>query len=164
MIKGKINVNWSEKDYKNLSWSHLTVKQDVNVNIVDGTTPTDRNGVSACNENLPDALTETAKSFGLAKTVCAVSRMDPGQTLPYHKDKYQEYIKRNDIQDTTNITRIIVFLHDQKPGHQLWIENEICMGPAGSYFGWTSGTEHMAANLGYESRYVLQITGVSQDE
>ena len=56
-----------------------------------------------------------------------------------------------------------MFLHEQKAGHQLWIQDKICTGPAGSYFGWGKDVEHMAANLGNEDRYILQITGVSQD-
>jgi hypothetical protein len=53
-----------------------------------------------------------------------------------------------------------VFLHDQKAGHQLWIKDQICLGPAGSAFGWSFGTEHMAANLGWDDRYILQVTGI----
>lgn len=74
---------------------------------------------------------------------------------------FKTYIKRNDIAPEDKITRIIVFLHKPKAGHQLWIEDEICTGDAGSYFGWEQDTVHMAANLGSEMRYILQITGVS---
>ena len=62
--------------------------------------------------------------------------------------------------DQDEIIRIIVFLHEQKAGHQLWIEDKVCVGPAGSYFGWGKGIEHMAANLGSEDRYILQVTGI----
>ena len=165
MIKGTVSVNWTHKDYADLSYTQKNlIKSSTSVEIVDNTSPNQSNGAFICNENLPSVFTETAKTFGLADTVCAVSRMDPGQYLPFHKDKYPTYIQRNNIQDASKLLRIIVFLHDQKPGHQLWIEDAICMGPAGSYFGWHHNANHMAANLGFESRYVLQITGVSQDE
>ena len=64
------------------------------------------------------------------------------------------------IDEQKEIIRIIVFLHEQKAGHQLWIEDKVCVGTAGSYFGWTKGVEHMAANLGSEDRYILQVTGI----
>ena len=64
------------------------------------------------------------------------------------------------IDEQKEIIRIIVFLHEQKAGHQLWIEDKVCVGPAGSYFGWGKGIEHMAANLGSEDRYILQVTGI----
>ena len=164
MIKGTISVTWSEKDYKDLSYSPQTVKQhQASIKVINEKI-TDHNGIYMCNKNLPDVFEQAGKIFNLQKTVCVINRMDPGQYLPFHTDNYPTYIKRNNIQDTSKLTRIIVFLHDQKPGHQLWIEDDICMGPAGSYFGWHFNTKHMAANLGYESRYILQITGVSQDE
>ena len=99
----------------------------------------------------------------LEKKVVAVNKFTPGQILPFHSDKYEEYKRRNNIKhkDQDQISRYIVFLHDQKAGHQLWIEDQICTGPAGSAFGWRFGTEHMAANLGHEDRYVLQVTGIN---
>ena len=96
----------------------------------------------------------------LKKVVVAVNKLTPGQILPYHTDKYQTYKTRNNITEQDEIVRIIDFLHDQKAGHQLWIEDNICVGPAGSYFGWGKGVEHMAANLGNDDRYILQVTGI----
>ena len=88
--------------------------------------------------------------------------MEVGQVLPWHKDGYVTFIKNKQVQDKNSIMRIIVFLQDSIPGHQLWIKDKICMGPAGSYFAWEGETEHMAANLGIEARYVLQLTGVKR--
>ena len=87
---------------------------------------------------------------------------EPGKVLPYHTDKYTTYIARNQIKKEAipDIQRYIVLLHDQKAGHQLWIQDQICIGSAGSYFGWGYGVEHMAANLGNEDRYILQVTGL----
>ena len=163
MIKGKIPVSWSQQDYQNLTFFTKTKEQhNESYDLVKGTGHVDDNGVYICNENIPDVLTNVGNLFDLEKKICVVNRMNPGQVLPFHKDKCLAYIERNKIINIKNITRIIVFLHDQKPGHQLWINDKICMGPAGSYFGWNIDTEHMAANLGYEPRYILQITGLSK--
>jgi hypothetical protein len=58
--------------------------------------------------------------------------------------------------------RIIVLLNDGKPGQQLWIGDQLCVGSAGSWFSWTGSKEHMAANLSKSPRYVLQITGLAK--
>ena len=113
-----------------------------------------------CFENLPAKFYDAVKDLGLNKVVVAVNKLTPGQILPYHTDKYKTYKERNGITEQDEIVRIIVFLHEQKAGHQLWIEDKVCVGPAGSYFGWEKGVEHMAANLGSEDRYILQVTGI----
>ena len=58
------------------------------------------------------------------------------------------------------IIRIILFLHNQEPGQQLWIKNKLCVGLAGTYYGWGREVLHMAANLSVTNRYTLQITGI----
>ena len=165
MIKGNIPVTWLESDYKHQTeWLEKTKEEHIaSIDLVEGIKLNNNDhGVFIWNTDLPQVFYNIAENFNLKKTVCVVDRMDPGQVLPFHRDKYQTYIKRNNIQRKEDIIRIIVFLHDQKPGHQLWVENEICMGDAGSYFGWHADTKHMAANLGYEPRYILQITGLKQ--
>ena len=158
MIKGEITVTWNEHDYKNLSWvTNETPEEKFNA-LVDTTRY--NVGVFMCYENLPKVFTEAGESFRLDKTVVAVNKLVPGQILPYHTDRYETYRKRNNITDNDTIKRVIVFLHDQKAGHQLWIKDKVCVGPAGSFFGWDQGTEHMAANLGQEDRYILQVTGI----
>ena len=111
-------------------------------------------------EKLLAKFYDAVSTLPLEKKVVAVNKLSPGQILPYHTDKYQTYKTRNNIADNDVVQRVIVFLHNQKAGHQLWIEDRVCVGEAGSYFGWDQGTEHMAANLGHEDRYILQVTGV----
>lgn len=160
MIKGNIPVIWDEQDYKKLNW--VLPEPDKHEEKFNATVDITKYqvGVSMCYENLPKVLLDAGKMFELEKTVVAVNKLEPGQILPFHRDKFAAYKKRNNILDSDNIIRIIVFLHDQKAGHQLWINDEICLGNAGSYFGWLKDTEHMAANLGHEDRYIMQITGV----
>jgi hypothetical protein len=160
MIRGNIDVTWSAEDYTNLEWYK-------NPNPLE---KFDADGISTnlykdidtyiCNSNIPDVFYKVANQFNLKNYVIAINKMVPGQILPYHSDKYLTYISRNNISLNSNIARIIVFLHDQKLGHQLWIDHNICLGNAGSYYGWKNNTKHMSANLGLENRYILQITGV----
>ena len=160
MISGKIDVTWTEEDYINLPCFTNEAHEEKFNSTVD--TSTYDVGVDMCFENLPDVFQNIKDSFNLFKPVIAVNRLQPGKILPFHRDLFNTYIKRNDIAPEDKITRIIVFLHKPKAGHQLWIEDQICVGDAGSYFGWEQDTVHMAANLGSEMRYIIQITGVKQ--
>jgi len=158
MINGQIAVTWTEQDYKNLQFNdveNVVSRSDYSAN-----TDNYNVAVSSVFENLPQVFHDAVKFLDLQKTVIAVNRMTPEQILPFHTDKYATYKKRNNVSDHADIKRVIVFLHDQKAGHQLWIEDKICVGPAGSYFGWNTGDEHMAANFGKQDRYVLQVTGI----
>ena len=88
-------------------------------------------------------------------------RMTSGTVMPTHKDLYKAYIKRFDLQGQEHtIRRAIVLLEDWKPGHYLEILGEPCIKwSAGTVVEWTYDTPHMAANIGIDPRYTLQITG-----
>jgi len=96
--------------------------------------------------------------FDIDDSVYAFAKYTPGMILPWHRDNYPTYT-RNKSAAVEQIVRIMVFLHDPAPGHQLWINNKFCTGPAGTWFSWQGSTKHMAANLGEVDRYVIQITG-----
>ena len=97
--------------------------------------------------------------FYLQDPVLDLSLYHPGMILPWHHDTYPTYMSRRGLTDADRIVRIIVFLHDPAPGHQLWIGDIFCAGNAGSWFSWQGHQMHMAANLGQQDRYVAQITG-----
>jgi hypothetical protein len=88
-------------------------------------------------------------------------RMKTGTVMPTHSDLYKKYIEIFHLQGQEhNIRRAIVFLEDWKSGHCFE-----AMGvpytnwQAGQVVEWTYDTPHMAANIGLEDRYTLQITG-----
>lgn len=153
MRHGKIKKTWTTRDLKKLKFRQgdptKTFGQKVIKNV----------GASICNE-LPKKFTAIAENFDLRECVVAVQKMTAGQVLPWHVDRYKTFIKNKKIKDKKSIMRIIVFLEDPSPGHQLWIGDKFCTGKAGSYFSWSYDTKHMAANLGENDRYTLQITGI----
>ena len=162
MILGKIKKTWSPRDFKNLNYhlgnagkpfAKIGASNDTMQNYKDSA------GAYLCND-LPKKFIKIAESFGLDKTVVAMQKMNVGQVLPWHIDTCSTYIKNNNIKNKKDIIRIIVFVDDTRPGHQLWIKDMLCAGEAGSYCGWKFGTKHMAANLGEQDRYTLQITGI----
>jgi len=162
MIQGSVTQSWQEQDYINLEFEKRIGGQYTHTGFNNLTSmPIDSSMISVevCSNNLPSCFTDIAKHFKFKKFVVAVNKMNPGYVLPFHSDTYNRFRKNFDIAEDVEIHRIIVFLHDPEPGHQLWIEDTMCNGSVGNYFGWTSSIEHMAANLGKVDRYTLQITG-----
>ena len=88
-------------------------------------------------------------------------RMNTGTILPTHGDLYTKYITLFGLHGQEHkIRRAIVFLEDWKSGHYFEHMGEPCVNwTAGQVMEWTYDTPHMAANMGLEPRYTLQITG-----
>jgi hypothetical protein len=88
-------------------------------------------------------------------------RMNTGTVLPVHGDLYVKYIDLFDLDGQQHrIRRAIVFLEDWQPGHYAeYMGSPMVSWTAGTVIEWPYDTPHMAANLGLEPRYTLQITG-----
>lgn len=88
-------------------------------------------------------------------------RMNTGTVLPTHGDLYVKYINLFQLQGQEHsIRRAIVFLEDWKSGHYFEAMGEPRVNwRAGDVVEWAYDTPHMAANIGLEPRYTLQITG-----
>ena len=179
---GTVPVTWSRDDYVNIPWSPLETKL-VSSDIQNKENPpflTDSENFeryqgyfqignyvpdfekvsegSFVPEHVDKIFGPSVRSFDLDDLVYAFAKYVPGQILPWHQDAYPTYA-RNKGASLEEIVRIMIFLNDPAPGHQLWIEDKLCTGPAGSWFAWQGATKHMAANIGEEDRYVIQITG-----
>jgi hypothetical protein len=92
-------------------------------------------------------------------------RMPTGTILPTHSDLYIKYIDLFGLKgQEQTIRRAIVFLEDWKSGH--YFESQgvpLTEWTSGTVVEWTYDTPHMAANIGIEPRYTLQITGHVDD-
>lgn len=112
---------------------------------------------------LPDVLKSDLlyKEFDwLENRIYAVHRMNPGTLLPMHRDLYRYFKNNNNEFDIDDIVRVIVFLSDWHSGQILEIESAMIVEwQAGDWVTWRGGDAHLAANLGHENRYTLQITG-----
>jgi hypothetical protein len=104
---------------------------------------------------------EHFESLGWKDVGTAYYRMTSGTVMPVHQDRYVKYIDLFDLKGKEHtIRRALVLLEDWCSGHYL----EVMGRP---YVDWTAGTTvewiydipHMAANIGLEPRYTLQITG-----
>ena len=179
---GTVPVTWKPEDYINIPWAPLDTKL-VNANVqnlenppfwTDGKNFERYQGYFQIGNYVPDfekisqgsfvpdsvdkIFGPAVRSFHLDNMVYAFAKYAPGQILPWHQDGYPTY-RRNNNAELDEVVRIMVFLHDPAPGHQLWIEDKLCDGPAGSWYAWQGDTTHMAANLAEVDRYVIQITG-----
>lgn len=96
------------------------------------------------------------KDIGLA-----FYRMPTGTVMPVHSDLYKRYIELFNLQgQEQSIRRALVLLEDWKPGHYLEVKGRPYVDwEAGTTVQWAYDTPHMAANVGLEDRYTLQITG-----
>lgn len=91
------------------------------------------------------------------------SKFKPGQYFPMHQDRYGFFSKKYGINDPNQVWRYILFLEDSKPGHILQVGEDIYyQWKAGDCVKWQGTTPHLAANLGIEDRYTLQITGIKK--
>lgn len=88
-------------------------------------------------------------------------RMNPGTILPTHQDLYKRYIDIFKLQgQEQSIRRAVVFLEDWQPGHYAEYNDQPWTSwSAGWTVEWNYDTPHMAANMGSQPRYTLQITG-----
>lgn len=91
----------------------------------------------------------------------AYYRMTSGTVMPVHKDRYKRYIELFDLQgQEQKIQRALIMLENWSSGHYLEVLGQpIVKWQAGTVVQWIYDVPHMAANLGLEPRYTLQITG-----
>jgi hypothetical protein len=87
--------------------------------------------------------------------------MTTGTVMPVHRDLYKKYIERFELQGKEHtIFRALILLEDWKPGHYLEVLGiPYTQWSSGQVVEWAYDTPHMAANIGLEDRYTLQITG-----
>lgn len=101
------------------------------------------------------------ESLGWKDIGCAYYRMTSGTVMPVHEDRYVKYISLFDLKGREHtIRRSLVLLEDWRPGHYLEILGKpVVEWVAGTVVEWIYDAPHMAANIGLEDRYTLQITG-----
>ena len=104
---------------------------------------------------------ELYKSMGWKDVGVAYYRMPTGTVMPNHSDLYKRYVEVFNLQGREHtINRALVLLEDWKSGHYLEVMGKpVVDWLAGTVVEWTYDTPHMAANIGLEYRYTLQITG-----
>jgi hypothetical protein len=86
-------------------------------------------------------------------------RMGTGVILPTHKDTYKKYREIFGVR-LKDCVRVVVYLEDWASGHISEVDGvPITDWRAGDYVFWESDTPHLAANIGLDKRFTLQLTG-----
>lgn len=163
---GNVGVTWNVADFKNLSWTRKPFNDAKQLEAWKqaGFTHTNFNGLLV-DASVPGAVPAWAwnlarEEFKYDNLGVSIFCMMPGDIIPNHQDTYVKYRQVFNIKDPNTIWRSLVMLDDWKSGHYLEIAGIAEVNwRAGNTFTWNYDTPHMAANIGQEPRYTLQITG-----
>jgi hypothetical protein len=155
---------WHDDDYKNLQYEYLPHKDQAMVDrwIHDGYQHMNLNGAVVNEKNSIPAWANTVlQKLNWQETGVNLYRMNTGDILPTHSDHYITYQRIHSIGDPSTIWRCVVFMEDWKSGHYFEIDKTPLVNwQAGDYVVWNYDVPHMAANIGPEPRYTMQITGI----
>lgn len=89
-------------------------------------------------------------------------RMNPGDILPLHHDTYSAFRRIYNVASGRHIRRYIIFLESWQGGHYFEIDGTAVVDwRAGDVVYWHDDISHVAANIGQQPRYTLQITGLA---
>lgn len=96
------------------------------------------------------------------KDVCtSYYKMETCTILPVHQDTYKRYAEIYQLHGKEHsIKRAVIFLEDWHSGHYIELNGQAYTGwRKGFCLHWSYDEPHMAANIGLNPRYTLQVTG-----
>lgn len=161
--KGKINSNII-KEYKNLTYINKPFNDKDTIQRWKSLGHNYQNYTGLMrdqSQKLPGWCYEVAKQLPLQNSGITLYCMTPGIIMPEHSDTFIKYKEIMKLKSTDDVGRAVVFLEDWKSGHYFEInETPIVNWRKGDYILWKNDTPHMAANLGKENRYTMQVTGI----
>ena len=115
-------------------------------------------------QQLPDWCFNVLEQIPLQNSLITLYCMTPGTIMPEHSDAFVKYREILSLKETDNVGIAVIFLEDWKSGHYFEIdETPIVDWKKGEYVLWKNDTPHMAANLGKENRYTMQVTGIYEN-
>jgi hypothetical protein len=110
---------------------------------------------------MPEWISTLENLFGMCDQTYTFYRMNTLEIMPVHSDHYNTYCRIHNT-STDKVERVILMLEDWKPGHYFELDGVGYVNwKAGDWFKWRGDVPHAASNIGVESRYTLQITGMS---
>ena len=78
--------------------------------------------------------------------------------MPEHEDTYPRFREIYGEPDINKICRVLIFLKIGRLDITLMDRKPYTNWKKSDYLWWTGDTTHLAANLGKENRYTMQIT------
>lgn len=165
IVKYNLEVFWDD-EFKNLNYTNEQFNDPDNLKLwTDLGFPNKFTG-DMCDMRSPqpswnDKFVQHFVNLGWKDIGTSYYRMMPGTVLPTHGDLYKKYIDLFNLQgQEQSIRRAVVLLEDWKSGHYFeGLGTPLTQWKAGQVIEWIYDTPHLAANIGFEPRYTLQITG-----
>jgi hypothetical protein len=159
-------VNFWDNSFKSLEYMHEPFNDTAQLMTWRGQGFADRFTGAMCDmrsqqPSWNDQFIKIYENLGWKDIGTSYYRMSSGTILPTHRDLYKKYIELFNLQGLeSTIRRAVVFLEDWRPGHYAeYLGSPYVNWKAGDTVEWIYDTPHMAANMGVEPRYTLQITG-----
>ena len=159
---GHINPFWTD-EYKHLDFAMKSYNNldDINIWRVKGLVHKEIVGgelFSLFEEGKLPWADKFFKLFGGKNSSINFFKMNSGDILPYHHDTYKRFREIHNLKETDTVYRALVFLEDRKEGHIFEVDGKLLDWKAGDFAMWENDTRHLAANIGTEPRYTVQIT------
>lgn len=169
ILKYKLDVFWND-EYKKLNYIQEPFNDPVSVSQWLGQGYSSKFAGEMCDMRYTqpawnNKFIEHFAQLGWKDIGTSYYRMTTGTVLPVHGDLYLRYVNLFNLQGQEHtIRRAIVFLEDWKPGHYFEARGVANTNwSAGDVIEWAYDEPHMAANIGLEPRYTLQLTGHIND-
>lgn len=94
--------------------------------------------------------------------VVSITRLDPGQTVPWHQDKH--FMLQQKFGSGVTL-RYLIFLEDWKTGHYFEMHDEpYVKWNAGDYVTIKREDWHLGGNMGLQPFYSAQVTVLTVDK
>lgn len=89
--------------------------------------------------------------------VVSAIKVEPGQTIPLHRDKH--YILRSKFTLEGETFRYLIFLEDWKSGHYFELQGQpLVEWKAGDWIKFSNDHWHLGGNMGQDPFYSAQVT------
>jgi hypothetical protein len=166
--KGNVVPNWDISVFNDVAWCAQPFNDSSQYSrwVGEGYPKYNTIGVwvDITSREFPQTLKDTFSNWdGLNDIGLTVYKMTTAEILPVHFDTYSYYKKIFKLGPDVDIFRTIVMLDDWRSGHYFEIAGQsFTHWKAGDWFTWANDTPHMAANIGLDPRFTLQITGWRQ--
>jgi hypothetical protein len=110
---------------------------------------------------------DLGQQLGMEVITVSSIMQPPGNVIPWHRDTFFQ-IKTRFPQDQRTRVRANIHLEDCKMGHVLQYELDGAIHThvnwqAGDVLLWDESVEHVGANVGFENKYTLQVSGFLLD-
>jgi hypothetical protein len=102
---------------------------------------------------------DIGKQLSMDVVTISSIKQNPGCVIPWHRDTLFQ-VTKNHPGDNRLKVRANIFVEDRKMGHIVEHQRGLVLDwKQGQGFLWDCNEEHLGANVGFEDKYTLQISG-----